>query len=430
MNRAKNVSCVSNLPTVGHCRVRMSVNSMYSDIVDLEVFGNSKTGRLVPIAGMDARTGEWSHFAFVPDPLSEDPPALNAATYMRVANARAALAALDSTARQLPNPGLLRRPTLQREAQSTSALEGTYEPLRDVLTADDESPATLTMREVLNFVKMADHAFHWIGERRGLTVAMLAELQRTLVRGTPAEGPSSGHIRSTQVVIGQRRTAAIGELPVKAARFVPSPPGADLEANVHDLVRWMSADHEGRIDPVVASALAHYQFEALHPFHDGNGRIGRLLIVLQLYLQGTLREPTLTVSPWFETRRTEYYDRLLAVSCEGSWDEWVSFFAQGLEESAQTTQAQMLRLVAVQSELKEAVRASSLRADSAHALVDYAVAHPSFTVRQVERDLGLSYGRANALVAQLVDLDVLSETGATYRRRFFAPAVLNVLLNA
>lgn len=394
------------------------------------MFGTGMTGSLVPISGVDPRAGEGTHSAFIPAPLTQSPPMLSPQTWMRVANARAALAALDSTAHQLPNPKLLRRPSLQREAQSTSALEGTYEPLRAVLIVDDEHPPSLTMREVLNFVTMADLAFEWVGEGRWLTASMLAELQRTLVRGTPAEGPSSGQIRTNQVVIGQRRTAAVAEVPVKAARFVPSPPGADLEATVHDLVRWMGSDHKDTMDPVVVSALSHYQFETLHPFHDGNGRIGRLLIVLQLYAQRTLSEPTLTVSPWFEARRDEYYDRLLAVSCAGEWDQWVSFFAQGLEESALTTRGQMLQLVEVQSRLKEIIRASALRADSAHALVDYAVAHPSFTVRQVQRDLGLSYGRANGLVAQLVDLGVLGETGQTYRRRFFSPAVLDVLLSA
>ncbi len=398
--------------------------------MDLRTFGTGKTGALVPISGVEPRAGEWTHSAFVPAPLTESPPLLSPQTWMRVADARAALTALDSTARQLANPGLLRRPSLQREAQSTSALEGTYEPLRAVLTADDESPTSLTMREVLNFVTMADLAFEWVGQKRGLSVSMLAELQRTLVRGTPAEGPSSGQIRTIQVIIGQRRTSPVGEVPVKAARFVPSPPGADLDASVNDLVRWMGADHKDVLDPVVVSALSHYQFETLHPFHDGNGRIGRLLIVLQLYAHGTISEPTLTVSPWFEARREEYYDRLLAVSCAGEWDAWVSFFAQGLEESAVTTRARMLQLVEVQSGLKDTVRASTLRADSAHALVDYAVAHPSFTVRQVQRDLGLSYGRANGLAAQLVDLGVLAETGETYRRRFFAPAVLDVLLSA
>lgn len=392
------------------------------------MFGKSMSGSLVPISGTDPRAGPWTHSAFIPAPLGEQAPPLRATTHLHVANARAALAALDSTARQLPNPKLLRRPSLQREAQSTSALEGTYEPLRAVLTADDEIPSSLTMREVLNFVTMADLAYEWVGDGRGLSTAMLAELQRILIRGTPAEGSSSGQLRTIQVVIGQRRTAALGELPVKAARFVPSPPGADLEANMHDLIRWMSADHKAMIDPVVTAALAHYQFETLHPFHDGNGRIGRLLIVIQLYLHGTLSEPTLTVSPWFESRRSEYYDRLLAVSCAGEWDDWVSFFAQGLDQSASTTRGRMLDLVAVQSRLKEVVRASKLRADSAHALVDYAVANPSFTVRQVQRDLHLSYGRANGLVGQLGELGVLAGTDDAYRRRFFAPAVLDVLL--
>jgi len=398
--------------------------------VYVEMFENSAAGTLVPISGTDPRAGEWTHQAFVPAPLADTAPWLSPGTHLRVANARAALAALDSTARQLPNPKLLRRPSLRREAQSTSALEGTYEPLRAVLTADDEAPTSLAMREVLNFVSMADHAFEWVESGRPLSVTMLSELQRTLVRGTPAEGPSSGRIRQIQVVIGQRRTAAVGELPVKAARFVPSPPGTDLEARVHDLVRWMGRDYRTLIDPVVASALAHYQFETLHPFPDGNGRIGRLLIILQLFMDGTLSEPTLTVSPWFEGRRAEYYDRLFAVSSQGDWDNWVSFFAQGLEESAVVTRRQMLELVAAQAHLKDTIRASKLRADTAHALVDYAVAHTTFTVRQVERDLGVSYGRANRLVSDLVNLRVLAEAGDTYRRRFFAPAVLQVLLSA
>jgi len=398
--------------------------------VDVEMFENSAAGTLVPISGTDPRAGEWTHQALVPAPLADTAPWLSPGTHLRVANARAALAALDSTARQLPNPKLLRRPSLRREAQSTSALEGTYEPLRAVLTADDEAPTSLAMREVLNFVSMADHAFEWVESGRPLSVTMLSELQRTLVRGTPAEGPSSGRIRQIQVVIGQRRTAAVGELPVKAARFVPSPPGTDLEARVHDLVRWMGRDYRTLIDPVVASALAHYQFETLHPFPDGNGRIGRLLIILQLFMDGTLSEPTLTVSPWFEGRRAEYYDRLFAVSSQGDWDNWVSFFAQGLEESAVVTRRQMLELVAAQAHLKDTIRASKLRADTAHALVDYAVAHTTFTVRQVERDLGVSYGRANRLVSDLVNLRVLAEAGDTYRRRFFAPAVLQVLLSA
>lgn len=410
----------------------MSLNPGYSDIVDLGMFGNSATGTLVPIQGNDAARGPWEHRAFMPEPLPATMPDLAPTTYLEIANARAALASLDSTARQLPNPTLLRRPTLQREAQSTSALEGTYAPLSDVLTADeDAAPPGSNMREILNYVGMANYAFQWIGESRPLSVNLLCDLQSKLVRGTPAEGRSSGQIRDIQVVIGRRPDADPEALPVEAARFIPSPPGDDLTVNIRDLVDWMRTDHTGRIDPVVVAAMTHYQFETLHPFNDGNGRIGRLLVVLQFYGQGVLSEPTLTVSPWFEARRTDYYDRLLAVSTNGDWDAFIRFFATGIRESAALTERQMMALVTVQEELKEVLRASPLRADTAHLLVDYAVAHPSFTVRGVEKDLNISYGRANKLVGQLVDLGILrSMNPHGYNRRFLAPRVMQVLLDS
>lgn len=285
------------------------------------------------------------------------------------------------------------------------------------------------MREVLNYEAMAEDAFEWVEQERPLTVPMLCELQKSLVRGTPLENKSSGQIRPVQEVIGRRLHTPNTEFPVRAARFVPPPPGVDLDARVRDLLAWFAVDRLAEFDPLVAAAMAHYQFETLHPFHDGNGRIGRLLIVLQLYSSGTLSEPTLTVSPWFEARRTEYYDRLLAVSSAGDWDSWVAFFAQGIGESAVATRTQMLALVEVQGHLKERIRNSALRADTAHALVDFAVSRVTFTVRQVEHELKISYGRANKLVNSLVELGILTELGeVAYNRRFYAPEVLQVLL--
>jgi len=395
------------------------------------MFGSDATGGLVTINGSGPRQGDWAHKAFVPNVLPRTNPPLSNRTVVEIGNARASLASLDSTARLMPNPSLLRRPTLQREAQSTSALEGTYAPLSEVLTADEEAPPGSNMREILNYVGMASHAFLWVADGRPISLAMLCDLQRILVRATPAEGASSGQIRDIQVVIGRRPDAAPAELPVRAARFIPPPPGDDLRAGIQELVDWMRSDDQDEIDPVVAAAMTHYQFETLHPFHDGNGRIGRLLVVLQLHARGVLTEPTLTVSPWFEARRAEYYDRLLSVSTDGRWDEFIQFFAVGIRESAASTHRQMMSLVRVQEELKERVRASRLRADTAHSLVDYAVANPSFTVRAVERDLNLSYARANGLVGQLVDLGILQGLRSTvYNRRFYAPEVMQVLLDA
>ncbi|TDV36846.1 Fic family protein [Actinophytocola oryzae] len=368
----------------------------------------------------------------MPDPLPTRSPELNGATYRAVADARAALAALDSTARRLPNPRLFRTPSLRTEAQSTSALEGTYAPLAEVLTADEERPQSTDMREILNYVIMAENAFNWIESGRPLTVSLLEELQGALVRGTKHEGPSSGKIRDHQVAVGRREGARPGDLSVQAARFVPPPPGLELQASLRDLLDWMADKSIGReIDPVVSAALSHYQFETLHPFHDGNGRIGRMLIVASLYEQGVLLEPTLTVSPWFEARRTEYYDYLFAVSATADWNTYVQFFAHGLEASAQRTHDRMITLVDIRAEMKENVRESSLRADTAHALIDFAISNISFTVRAVEKELQISYGRANGLVGQLVQLGVLAPLypGSGGARRFYAPQAYNVLLD-
>lgn len=388
-------------------------------------FEKTTTGVLVPISGHDPRFGSWEHVAYVPHPLPYQTPPLTAPTFNAVASARAALASLDASARRLPNPGLLRRPTLRREAQSTSALEGTYAPLAAVLAADEEAEqSNASLREVLNYVRAAEHAFTWTGEGRPLSVGLLTDLQARLVLGTAAAGPHSGKLRDIQVMIGGHRGGRVQD-----ARFVPRPPGPDLDAQVRDLLEWMAHDHADQIDPVVAAGMAHYQFETLHPFNDGNGRIGRLLVVLQLLRSGTLGEPTLTVSPWFEARRADYYDRLLGVSTDGDWNAWIAFFAAGLRASAQDTERSLSDLLTVQVELKDKVRAAGLRAEKAMTLVDFALQQPVFTVRQAQRHLQVTYARANGLVGQLVAAGVLLQyDDAVYDREFTAPDVLAVLL--
>lgn len=391
--------------------------------MDLDLFRSSPSGSLVRIYGTDPRLGPWEHAAYVPNPLPDQTPLLSTRTNNAVASARAALAALDSSAAQLPNPGLLRRPTLRREAQSTSALEGTFAPLEEVLAADVDDLSEGNLGEVLNYVRAADHAFAWLEDGRPLTVGLLTDLQGRLVRGTAADTEQAGRVRTIQVLIG----ASQGAL-VKDARFVPGPPGPELEHRLRETVEWMATDHGGEFDPVVAAGMAHYQFETLHPFNDGNGRIGRLLVVLHLVASGTLVEPTLTVSPWFEARRGEYYDRLLGVSARGEWDAWIRFFADGLAASATDTRRSLLDLLDVQVALKDRVRQVGLRAETAMQMVDYSLAQPIFTVRQAERHLGVTYPRANTLVQQLVEAGVLRQHDDAYPREFTAPDVLAVLL--
>ncbi|HEX5495996.1 MAG TPA: Fic/DOC family N-terminal domain-containing protein [Mycobacteriales bacterium] len=362
----------------------------------------------------------------MPHPLPPRTPELTVGTFNAVANARAAIASLDSSARRLPNPGLLRRPSLRAEAQSTSALEGTYAPLPAVLAADDgEEPPDDALREVLNYVWAAEYAFGWHADGRPLTAGLLADLHGRLMRGVMADARHAGRLRDIQVVIG-----AHAGIRVQHARFVPRPPGPDLEHQVRDLIGWIGSDHGDLVDPVVAAGMAHYQFETLHPFTDGNGRIGRLLVVLHLLYAGLLTEPTLTISPWFEARRADYYDRLLAVSATGDWDSWIRFFAEGLDASAAGTEQQLVDLLAVQEDLKARVRAAGHRADSAIRLIDFCLQQPIFTIRQAERHLGVTYQAANKLVGRLVEAGVLRQHDGTHRRRFTAPDVLAVMLRA
>lgn len=226
--------------------------SASSDIVKGDLFANSTAGQLVPTAGVDPGRGEWSHAAFVPHPLPPESPELSGATYRAVADARASLAALDSTARSLPNPRLFRQTTLRVEAQSTAALEGTYEPLMKVLAADDNAEKDPLLREVLNYLVVAEAAFEWSQERRALTVSMLGQLQERLMEGTRHVTPETGHVRDVQVVIGRRPDADLTELPIKAAPFVPSPPGPDLVARLGDLLDWMSPAHSSTTSPPAA----------------------------------------------------------------------------------------------------------------------------------------------------------------------------------
>lgn len=396
--------------------------------MDAKLFQNSPTGQLIRISGSSA-AGPWEHHAFLPHPLGSESPEISGAVYREVAEARAALASLDATARRLPNPRLFRHSMLRLEAQATAALEGTYEPLAKVLASDPADGHDQSMREVINYLDVATHAFEGNEQGRRWTVSQLSELHRLLMLGTASEREFHG-VRPIQVVIGRRDDAPADAAAIKAARFVPPPPGDQLSARLSDLLDWSQQDHRPSIDPVVAAAMTHYTFEALHPFHDGNGRIGRLLIVLQLHRIGVLTEPSITVSPWFEARRQAYYDALFGVSAEGDWSTWVGMFAQGIAASADQTRRRMLALTQVQTELKEVLQQSRIRTANARVLVDFAVGTPFFTVNQAAEELGLKYQGTRKLIDSLVELGILESGDRTYRRAFFAPRVLPILLNA
>jgi Fic family protein len=382
----------------------------------------SPTGQLVPILGPDPVTHELvSGEAFLPAPLPSE-VTLATKTWTAASRATAALARLDGAGRLIPSPGLLRRPTLRREAQSTSALEGTYAPFADVLAADPDDPTSLTaeLREVLNFERVAEEAFAW-PEDRPLTLGMLSELQRTLVRGTAGELPDAGGLRDRIVVIGKPGSSFAD------ARCVPPPPGDQLRAGVEDLLAWLANPPD--VPTVIQAAMVHYQFETLHPFSDGNGRLGRLLVIVQLLRGAVIREPLLVVSPWFEQRRSLYQDALLELSCTGEWDAWVTFFAEGVAASATESQDKVERLVALQAELRSAVQLARKRGAAERLAADL-VGQPYVSRAMVARRYDLTgQGAANA-IRTLVELEILepSRLRMSHGAQVFqAPAVLKAI---
>jgi Fic family protein len=372
--------------------------------MDVDRLATSPVGRLVPILGPDPVSHEIVEGrAFLPDPLPRD-ITLSTPTWNRVNAASAALARLDGAARLMPRPELLRRPALRREAQSTSALEGTFAPFADVLAADrDDKPnISAEVREILNFESMAELAFSW-PEERPMTISMLSELQRTLVRDTASELSDAGSLRDRIVVIGARGRG------FDDARFVPPPPGDQLRSGVEDLLRWIEEPPD--LPTVVQASMAHYQFETLHPYSDGNGRLGRLLVIVQLLRGALIREPLLVVSPWFEQRRSAYQEALLNLSLDGDWDPWIAFFAEGVASSATESQRKVERLVELQGDFRSEVQRARKRG-IAERLAGDLIGNPYVTGQEVARRYGISgQGAHNALKA-LADLGIL-ELGGT-----------------
>lgn len=367
--------------------------------MDIDRLTGSPIGTLVPVLGPDPASHEVVQGqAYLPDPLPNE-ITLSTPTWNRVNAASAALARLDGAARLMPNPELLRRPALRREAQSTSALEGTYAPFTDVLAADrgDESNITAEMKEILNFESMAELAFSW-PEDRPMTLGMLGELQRTLVLGTAGELSDAGGLRDRIVVIGAPGRG------FDQARFVPPPPGDQLRSGVESLLRWIEQPPD--LPSVVQAAMAHYQFETLHPYSDGNGRLGRLLVIVQLLRGALIREPLLVVSPWFEQRRSEYQEALLGLSLGGDWDEWIAFFAEGVAASAAESQRKVERLVSLQGELRSQVQQAGKRG-VAERLAGDLIGNPYITGQEVVRQYGVSVQGAHNAIKTLADLGIL-----------------------
>lgn len=385
--------------------------------MDVEALSVSPVGQLVPIEGHDELGKEFSYYAFLPDPL---PNTLNLepGTWTLVAAASEALGRLHQACAPLPNPGLLIAPALAKEAVDTSALEGTYGALADVLEArlSDAKPRSAEVAEIRAYEQAAHHGFAWVRDRP-ITISMLSDLQGILAAESKDPQRDPGEVRHHQVVIGPKHSS------VYEARYIPPPPDDRLRAGLSQWQDWLESP-DVVLPPALKAAMAHYQFESLHPFGDGNGRIGRLVVVLQLLRSGTISEPAITISPWLRKRREAYQGHLLAVSQTGNWNPWVTFFCEALCEQAKAhvavVESLMTWLASVRQILAEKHWTGTV-VSIVEDLVDWPVINSAF----VQQKYGVSAPTANSAIDRLVQIDVLEElTGKSYNRVFGATTVM------
>lgn len=364
-------------------------------------------------------------YAFLPDPL---PPRLEWSLRLvaLLDEARGALGELAGLLRQLPNPYLFIRPFIQKEAVLSSRIEGTQAGLLDVYALEAQVPLFPSPKlredaqEVLNYIRALERGRELLQEIP-LSLRLLKEVHAVLLRGVRGGGRAPGEFRRAQNWIGPPGSS------LEEARYVPPPPGPMLEA-LDALERFWHSDHG--LPPLVEIALVHYQFEAIHPFLDGNGRIGRLLITLMLLERGLLPEPALYLSAYFERHRTLYYDLLLGVSQRGAWEDWLAFFLEGVRTEAKDVAERARRLLDLWREWRERY---GRKGGSAHilGLLDLLFERPVLTVPLVKDRLGITHAWANRLVQRLEEDGILTPVSERKRNRLYAAKeILEILEEA
>lgn len=377
-------------------------------------FRDSPSGRLAPTI-----RGCW---AFCPHPL---PPPLDLRPLVGpLTQAAHALGELSGLGHSMPNPYLLIRPFLRKEAVASSRIEGTVTSLTDLFLfeagAEDAAHAP-DAREVHNYVRALEYGLQRL-DTLPVSLRLIRELHEILLSGVAVHrgaGITPGAFRRDQNWIGARQ--------IKNARFVPPPPSEVMPA-LDALEKYIQAP-DPDLPLLVRLALVHYQFEAIHPFPDGNGRVGRLLLPLLLCEQEALSQPMLYLSNYFERHYQAYIDSMYEVSRSGAWASWIAFFLRGVESECRSAIAAAKALQRLQAAYHERIRQARSSALLGR-LVDLLFEAPAITIPKAAETLGIAYNAAKNNIDRLVGEGILRETtGAARPRLFIAPEILDVLLD-
>ena len=356
-------------------------------------------------------SGEAAYQSFRPASLPPLPPVeLDAALIRLLVEANRELAKLNTAASLIPNKDLFVTMYVRKEAVITSQIEGTQCTFDDIMDPDVDKNANLDISDVVNYVIAAQYALQRM-QSLPLCNRLLRETHEQLMKGLRGQEKNPGEFRRSQNWIGPAGST------LKNARYIP-PNVEDMTEAMSDLEKYINENEE--YDPLVRAALIHYQFETIHPFLDGNGRIGRLLILLFLMQQGLLDQPVLYVSYFLKKNQIEYYDRMSEVRRSGNYEQWVRFFLEAVHAAA----ADALESIKLLSELHERnlsrLPVSNRSRDTVRMLFDYLEQHPIIDIRRTASALEVSYNTLASAVKKMTELGILHGTANAARNRVFA----------
>ncbi len=360
--------------------------------------------------GKIVKTSTGYH-AFIPAPL---PPKIKWSDKLLslLSKADRGIAQLSEVGASFPAPQVVVRPFIRREAVVSSRIEGTQTSLQELLTYEArqlplfENPDA---HEVHNYVKALDFGLKRVGSLP-ISQRLIREVHARLMQGVRGEYATPGEFRRSQNWIGGPGAT------IDTARYVP-PPVEKMLVCLSDLEKYIHSPSD--LPPIIRIGLIHYQFEAIHPFLDGNGRVGRLLVSLLLSAWGLLPQPLLYLSAYFEIHRQEYYDQLLSVSLNGTWESWLEFFLNGVDQQAKESTARLRRLRDIRLEFEELISPERTRITLGQA-VDFLMSQPIVTVSQLQDGIGLNnFVTAQRYVDRLIELGILRQLGGRARNRLF-----------
>lgn len=351
--------------------------------------------------------------AFIPAPLPPQPPvSLDEEMSQILSDADRALGRLDGVCSILPSPDFFVAMYVRYEAVLSSQIEGTQSTLEDVVDYEaDHSDSPKDVEEVINYIKAMNHGLRRLRDDEfPLSLRLITEIHEKLFAGTRGSQRNPGEFRRSQNWIGSAGCT------LSTATYVP-PPVPEMTSALGDLEKFLHTT-EG-LPALVHCALAHAQFKTIHPFLDGNGRVGRLLITFLLCQRHILEHPLLYLSHYFKLHRAEYYDRLMAVRLTGDWESWVKFFLRGVKTVANDAVQTARNIIALRESSRQTVGNELGNMAGALPLIDYLFDCPSVTTNQSKDRLGISFAQANKVLHHFEELGLVKETTGQKRNRRF-----------